>query len=76
MEIFTVFHDALNPDREEDVDAHYIQNDANLERMGGVIARDRVKTRIVKDDGTYSSCSFDPRAVDLEMFAYLDTRAN
>jgi hypothetical protein len=58
------------------VDAHYIRNDRDLERMGGVTATDRVEAKIVKDDGTYSLWSFDPRAIDLVMFADLDTLVN
>jgi len=71
MRIVQVLHHSMLPETDMDLDGNHAFNDDELERIGGVTKHDRLETYIIKADGTRAPMSFDPRAIDLEMFAHL-----
>jgi hypothetical protein len=71
MRIVQVLHYSMLPETDMDLDENHATNDDELEHIGGVTKHDRLETYIIKADGTRAPMSFDPRAIDLEMFAHL-----
>jgi hypothetical protein len=58
---------AQEPDELDDPDNHlYLDNDADIEAVGGVKPDDRVEVRPVLPDGRLSFVTSDPRMRDIE----------
>ena len=59
----------------DDVDVHaydfYVNDETQLTRLGGVTAHDRIDVQPIVVSGDASFIHLDPRAIDLEAFAYL-----
>ena len=74
VKIIAILKGGADPDADPDDegDLELITDDAELARVGGVTARDRVEViPWIEEHGRFSFVSHDPKAVDLELFAHL-----
>ena len=72
VRIVAVLKNALRADYDPDQEGHYIRDEEDLERAGGVTADDRVEVQPwLAAEGCFSFVSSDPRAIDLACFASL-----
>jgi hypothetical protein len=71
VRIFGILRGALRRNVEVDSNDYFVSDDEQLQRLGGVVALDRVDIAHLRPDGSASLVHCDARAVDLECFAYL-----
>ena len=76
VRIFAVLRNALRPDVDVDTDGYLVNDDAELERLGGVTKNDRLDVAHVREDGSTSFVHRNPRAVDLECFTAINVACN
>jgi hypothetical protein len=71
VRILAVLRGALRPDHDPDSDDSFVNDEQELERLGGVTADDRLDVQPIFPDGRQSFVHVDPRAIDLECFKHL-----
>ena len=71
VRIVGVLRGALCNDADVDLESNYVTDSAILARFGGVTKEDRVEVVFLRPDGSTILGRYDPRAIDLALFAHL-----
>lgn len=71
VRIVGVLRGALCNHADMDLDSNYVTDNATLMELGGVTKEDRVEVLFLRPDGSTILGRYDPRAVDLALFAHL-----